>query len=650
MKDQNDPEELEMRFDLNVLKHLGLRMYSRLPSVVSEYVANAWDAWATEVEISIPQDEQMNPDYKISIKDNGQGMAKEEINDEFLVIGRDRRQDEEKDYVEKRGKKRKVMGRKGIGKLAGFGIADIVRVRTCKDGRFVEFELNYGDMQEEAKRGDDATTTYRPNIIDEGSTNESSGTEVILTDFDREQRPREKYVRQRLARKFSVIGDDFRIWVNNEEVTGDERDLKDRCEFKNVYNGVDIDEKGENTVSGWIGTLPNPTPDDVQGGVAVMARGKTVQKPITFGVAEGGTRGQMALQYLVGEIHADFLDEEQDLVATYRTEVLWDKPVASKLQDFIVDEIKDICATWPKKRREEQMEDIRDEEPYERYIEPLDDRERGLADKFLGELAEKGDYDDDTLGEMASYVSSGVQQKSFQKLLQEIENSNISNRERLVELFDQYEVLDAMNSLRIVRGRFHAIQKFEQLVEEGQSDMKNLHGFVSDNPWLIDPRWDYLDEELNVLSEIQDRYDNLDQEGRVGFVTLGDTNTIRVVDIREPDYTLEKADLNQFKDIVDYLRSIKDMAPVNNRDLEGYIIARGTRDSRGVKSEIRRMKMDDMRIRTYKDIKDIARRSHKAFLEVFERKAERTDSQMLQTYLRNTEQAGLGEFTQGDLQ
>ena len=60
--------------------------------------------------------------------------------------------------------------------------------------------------------------------------------------------------------------------------------------------------------------------------------------------------------------------------------------------------------------------------------------------------------------------------------------------------------------------------------------------------------------------------------------------------------------------------------------------------------------MDDMRIRTYKDIKDIARRSHKAFLEVFERKAERTDSQMLQTYLRNTEQAGLGEFTQGDLQ
>jgi hypothetical protein len=56
------------------------------------------------------------------------------------------------------------------------------------------------------------------------------------------------------------------------------------------------------------------------------------------------------------------------------------------------------------------------------------------------------------------------------------------------------------------------------------------------------------------------------------------------------------------------------------------------------------MKMDDMRIRTYDDIKDIARRSHKAFLDVFERKAERTESKMLQTYLTESEQLGLDEF------
>ncbi|MCF2240503.1 hypothetical protein KI372_03545, partial [Halobacterium salinarum] len=302
---------------------------------------------------------------------------------------------------------------------------------------------------------------------------------------------------------------------------------------------------------------------------------------------------------------------------------------------------------WPEKRREEQMEEIRGEEPYQRYIKPLDDREQELADSFLGELAEKGDYDDDTLGEMASYVSSGVQQKSFQKLLTEIENSNISNTDRLVELFDQYEVLDAMNSLRIVRGRFYAIQKFEELIEESESNLEDLHGFISDNPWLIDPRWDYLDEELEIHEEIQKNFENTDQSDRVGFISLGDADSIRLVDIRQTDSIIDKQDLDQFKEYVDFLRSISNMSPVNGRDVEGYIVASGSVDARNVQNEIRRMKMDDMRIRSYDDIKDIARRSHKAFLDVFERKADRTESQMLQTYLRESEQIGLDEFSSG---
>lgn len=634
-----------MRFDLNVLQHLGLRMYSSLPAVISEYVANAWDAWATEVNIEMSQEEQMSPEYTISIEDDGIGMTKEEVNSQFLVVGRNRRQAEGKDYTEKDGRRREVMGRKGIGKLAGFGIADVVSIRTCKDGEFVEFELDYGEMKREAEQDKEATTTYRPRIVDEGQTSENSGTRVLLTDLDRENRPRAKYVRQRLARRFSVIGDDFSMKVNGDEVTGDERNLKERCEFVRTYDDLSIGGDRNNSISGWIGTLPKPTPENVQGGVAVMARGKTVQKPITFGVAEGGVRGQMALQYLVGEIHADFLDDDEDLIATHRSQVLWDKPRAENLRDFIVSEIEEICSQWPERRREEQMEDLREEESYERYIKPLDDRERELADTFLGELAKKGDYDDETLGEMASYVSSGVQQKSFQKLLKEIENSDISNTDRLVELFDQYEVLDAMNSLRIVRGRFHAIQKFEQLIEEGESDLKDLHGFVSDNPWIIDPRWDYLDEELKIRDEIQLNFDNIEQESRVGFITLGDSDSLRLVDIRKTDYIIQKSDLDQFKEYIDYLRSTKNMEPVSGRDVEGYIIARDIADTRAVESEVRRMKMDDMRIRTFDEIKDIARRSHKAFLDVFERKAERTDSDMLQTYLSESEQLGLDEFS-----
>lgn len=635
--------ELEMRFDLNVLQHLGLKMYTSLPAVISEYVANAWDAWAENVEISIPK-QRMSPDYEITISDDGQGMTFEEVNNKFLVVGRNKRQDEDRDFEEKDGERRMVMGRKGIGKLAGFGIADVVRIRTTKDGQYIEFELDYGEMRKEANEDPNATTTYNPRIVDRGRTSNESGTVVTLTQFDREQRPTPRYARQRLARRFSVIGDNFTVRVNGKEVTGEERNLKSKCQFLREYDQEPIDSNGKYTISGWIGTLPKPVPDEIHGGVAVMARGKTAQKPISFGAAEGGTGGQFALQYLVGEIHADFLDEKEDLIATHRNEVMWERRPADKLFNHIQNEILEFCSEWPGKRRVEKMEKIRDEEPYERFIQPLDEHERNLADKFLGKLAERSGYDDEILEEMASYVSTGVQQKSFSNLMREIEQSNVTDTERLVDLFDRYEVLDAMNSLRIVKGRYRAIQKFEDLIETEESDIGDLHGFVSDNPWLIDPRWDYLDEELSIRTEINKNFENTDAKERVGFICLGDADTVRLVDVRKPNYILNELDLTNFKRYVDFLRSLGNMEPMNDRDVEGYIIAKGALEERDVQAEIRRMKMDDMRIRSYKNIKDIARRSHQEFLRVFERKAERTQSEMLRSHLGLEGQTGITDF------
>jgi len=48
-------EPFRMEFDVYTIKHLGLQMYSTLPPVIGELVANGWDANATKVEITIPE-------------------------------------------------------------------------------------------------------------------------------------------------------------------------------------------------------------------------------------------------------------------------------------------------------------------------------------------------------------------------------------------------------------------------------------------------------------------------------------------------------------------------------------------------------------------------------------------------------------------
>ena len=66
---------------------------------------------------------------QIEVIDDGVGMDFEEINDKFLRIGRKRR--DEGDNKSPSGI-RKVTGRKGLGKLAFFGIGDLIEIITIK--------------------------------------------------------------------------------------------------------------------------------------------------------------------------------------------------------------------------------------------------------------------------------------------------------------------------------------------------------------------------------------------------------------------------------------------------------------------------------------------------------------------------------------
>ena len=64
--------EYVLSIDLNTLNHLGIGLYSNTPAVLSEVVANSWDADAKKVEISINVSAGV-----ITISDDGFGMTKQ---------------------------------------------------------------------------------------------------------------------------------------------------------------------------------------------------------------------------------------------------------------------------------------------------------------------------------------------------------------------------------------------------------------------------------------------------------------------------------------------------------------------------------------------------------------------------------------------
>src|SRR5712692_10598829 len=187
----------KMQFDPGTIKHLGLQMYSTLPPVIGELVSNAWDADATRVDIVVPAT-VLNDRSEITVTDDGIGMSDQTVRDAYLIVGRDRRKEEQRDLTLGL---RKIMGRKGIGKFCGFGIASEIELETVHASETSRFVMNHAELE----RNSSQRKLTMPALEPTGTL--AKGTRVTLrgvTKFRRKSISIEQ-VRRGLARRFSII-------------------------------------------------------------------------------------------------------------------------------------------------------------------------------------------------------------------------------------------------------------------------------------------------------------------------------------------------------------------------------------------------------------------------------------------------------------
>jgi hypothetical protein len=109
---------------------------------IVELVANAWDAWATRVEIDWPE---KGSGRVFSITDNGKGMTRAEFRRRWATFDYDRyteqgRLSQPPEELKTYGPRRPY-GRNGKGRHAAFRFGDPYRVRTWRSGEEVTYEV-----------------------------------------------------------------------------------------------------------------------------------------------------------------------------------------------------------------------------------------------------------------------------------------------------------------------------------------------------------------------------------------------------------------------------------------------------------------------------------------------------------------------------
>src|SRR5712692_3684514 len=154
--------KFKMTFEPMTIEHLGLKLYSTLPPVIGELVSNAYDAESPKVEVILPRGD-INTGSEVVVRDFGHGMSPEEVQEEYLPIGRKRRGEDASRVMSKNGVVR-VTGRKGLGKLSAFGVAEELEVRTVKSGVAVCICLNYEEMRKWANSLRTPGDAYEPKV------------------------------------------------------------------------------------------------------------------------------------------------------------------------------------------------------------------------------------------------------------------------------------------------------------------------------------------------------------------------------------------------------------------------------------------------------------------------------------------------------
>jgi signal transduction histidine kinase len=79
------------RFSPRILDHLGISAYNSVQKCLSELGANAYDADADKLTITLP--DALDDSSLIEIEDTGVGMSYQDITEKFLFVGLNRRAD-----------------------------------------------------------------------------------------------------------------------------------------------------------------------------------------------------------------------------------------------------------------------------------------------------------------------------------------------------------------------------------------------------------------------------------------------------------------------------------------------------------------------------------------------------------------------------
>ena len=620
-KPEDKTEKLKLQFDPNTIEHLGISLYSKLPSVLSELISNSWDADAEIVSI----DFITNDDSKeIVYCDDGNGMTFDELKNKYLVIGRNRRKKE--DAQKSEFKDRPVIGKKGLGKLSVFGICNVVEVRSIRDNLKNEFHMDL-DQIRQCTNGD-----YEPEILYlNEATEEKSGTIITLKDIRRKSDFDLEDIALSLSKKFQIFHEmavslsknsdnDSSVEINNELKF---QSFQKEFEWSFPNEKYDKDYAQWKNVSGHIFTFETPVKDPDMRGIYLTSRGKIVNSAEFYGARDN----DQFHSYISGYLDVSFIDDfDEDVISTDRLSLNWENEETRALQDYLQKIIKKIGGEWRNRRAEKKKATLKAHSniDIDEWQNKLPTYERELSNKIINPILENSDISTNESEQIVTGVMGQFENETFKKYASHI--ADISQPEEMpkfLKLMDEWKSIEAKEIQGLAYARVEVIKQFEEYLNTDTKEVPTLHNFLKKFSWLLDPRILEFRDEVRYSQLLRERFPDAEldeKDKRIDFLcssALGEI--LYVIEIKRSAY---KVDLKAIDQAFAYGVFLKNKyASASGFSKVVCFVVGGEKSSNEVfkEREAGYYSNGTVFVKTYTELLEQSKEYHKEFLEAFEK-------------------------------
>ena len=357
-----------------------------------------------------------------------------------------------------------------------------------------------------------------------------------------------------------------------------------------------------------------------------MVRGKLAQENILDDFRQSG----FYTKYLIGEIHADFLDMDtlDDIATTSRQEIIKDNPRYEELKNWMKNELFHIRDKWDEWRSEKVKKEVEQIPAIKEWLNELKPKERKQAESLFSKIGKVHLDNDENRNQLYIHTALAFENLLYKDALDQLEQISLENIAAFMEILSNFDDIEASLYYQIIQERLRIISKLHDAVQDNAVE-RTIQEILYEHLWLLDPSWDRATETTYMEQTVQKEFAEIEAKELLTDSELNGRYDIKykmtagkhvIIELKRANRKLDQYDLlrqvEKYGEVLrKIVRAIGKNEPVEIVCLVGKQLVQWSDAEQRERSK-KTMEQQNVRVVLYHELIEDAYRTYNSFLEL----------------------------------